>query len=416
MRAAFGNHAHCFGLLRMTFGAGQDAVTKFVFVHASDESGQFSKVQRGKALVMEPEMDAAIRRFAPFSAKVRIHSKEECTVESLVENLRSAVCVGVEKLTMDNFQLAPEQHRNQRPENHENEQKRRQTMEHVERMEPPTPRSGAVLPEPEVVPAEQQWQATRQRKRLKLWSRGDMVEIFSKKNQKWFLDAEITDVVYEGGIRDGFRVAAGSMKVVYDNGSRFKWVGPNEMEELLRASPRPRPPKPLVGNLRKESHYFFVTEWTQQHMEVNMGFLLWWPSKDEARSGKAPSGSVYLLGLRQQDSGAYFQLRAESTHGAVFSFQADSAERSAEWVRSLRAHAAYCEEVRQLQEAKDAGTEVCNELLSVLMRRELLSVAAIASAKKRHISSAPSSGAFAHDGKPSGNGPSRSRARSRGGA
>jgi len=57
---------------------------------------------------------------------------------------------------------------------------------------------------------------------VKLYAKGDLVDVYSSHNKKWFTDGEIVDNTKDGMQIDGFKVRAGSMKIVYDNGSRFK--------------------------------------------------------------------------------------------------------------------------------------------------------------------------------------------------
>jgi len=117
MRNSIGKHAHSYGLLRMTFGV-EAATTKLIFIHASDpiDSGNFSAAERGRALSVEPEMDKALRRFVAFSAKVTIHTPEDCTAEALVQKLQeSKQGVSGKMLTVENFKIALEHHKEQYP-------------------------------------------------------------------------------------------------------------------------------------------------------------------------------------------------------------------------------------------------------------------------------------------------------------
>lgn len=356
MRGAFGKHAHCFGLLRMTFGIGSDAVTKFLFIHASDEvdSGKFSPLERGRALSMEPRMEEAIRKFSAFAAKIRIQTQAECTVESFVAKLRSVVSgMDVDRLTVDNFYAAVEHHKALHPEEVEKQKLELKKQEHLEMVV--SPRAAAAQPEHVDSPPDMQQTASRQRRKMKLWSRGDVVEVFSEENQKWFLDAEVAEVVDESSMQGNFRVVAGSMKVVYSNGAHFKWVAPQEMETLIRGSPRPRPPDPAVGELRIETHKLFFTQWTTHYLELSKGFLQWWRTREDAQSKNEPIGSVYLLGLQLQRTGMVCRIRADVTKGAVSIFKAESEDEAASWEEDLWAHAGFCDETHEFSEAQGAG-------------------------------------------------------------
>jgi len=70
---------------------------------------------------------------------------------------------------------------------------------------------------------------------------------------------------------DDFKVRAGSMKIVYDNGSRFKWVAPQQMDDVLQPSTRPRPPGSKVGHLQKETNSWFGAKYAEPYVELNHG-------------------------------------------------------------------------------------------------------------------------------------------------
>lgn len=376
MRDAFGVHAHCFGLLRMTFGVGDEAAMKFLFIHASDDidSGNFSTVERGRALAMEPKMDHAIRKFAAFSAKIRIYSPEECTVQALVEKLKSVVRgIDSKRLTVENFYAAVEhakqQHREKNPEPPDADIRRQTMKQHLDTVKSPS--SVVSQPTMDATPSQALKQAVRQRKRVKLYAVGDVVEFFGMSQQKWFDDAEIASVVTESFMQNNLRVAAGSMKVVYNDGSQFRWVAPHEMEDFIRISPRPRPPDAMVGELLKESHFLFFTSWTKHYVELSKGFMQWWRTRDEATRGDVPAGTVYLMGLQQQQFGMMFKIRAEDTGGAVYAFQADSNDLATVWVEALWAHTAYCDDDHEYLATKMSNLHVRRELLNTMMEKRL---------------------------------------------
>lgn len=375
MRGVFGKQAHCFGLLRMSFGV-DNPETRFLYIHASDDidSGNFSSVERGKAVAMEPKMEEAIRKFASFSAKIRLHSVEECTVESLVDKLRSVVRgVDTEILTVENFRAAVEAEKAQHPEEQQKEQQEEKKQEFLEKIQAPT--SEVATAEPDMQPAEveEAGRSSRQRKRIKLWTKGDCVEVYSVKHQKWFNDAEIVEVVTETCVREGYRVNAGSMKVVYENGTRFKWVAAQEMDQFLRPSNRPKPVQPRLGDLMKETYWLFVPRWNKLYVEMHKGFLQWWNTREEAQKRAKPQGSIYLLGLELQLEGTTFKLRSDSTQGALFTFQAMSEEEAKKWVDDLWLQAEYCSEMLEFHQAQQGGQQMRKELLNVMMRKELKS-------------------------------------------
>merc|ERR1719362_3521 len=76
-----------------------------------------------------------------------------------------------------------------------------------------------------------------QRSRVKLFARGDRVEVFSDSHQEWMLVGEVAEVAMESCVRDGIHVRAGSTKVVYGKGRRYKWLSPCMLAENVRALP-----------------------------------------------------------------------------------------------------------------------------------------------------------------------------------
>merc|ERR1719277_2850141 len=151
--------------------------------------------------------------------------------------------------------------------------------------------------------------APRMRKSCKLYSPGDVVEIYSANKKAWMTDGEVVAVTDESRMEHGYKVLAGSMKIVYERGTRFKWVSPAQMEEFLRPSPRPRPPPPLIGEIVQGLHNLLGTEWHTYYFELSKGWLRWWQSEDAARIGNLPVGSVYMLGLQMKDHEGELRLR-----------------------------------------------------------------------------------------------------------
>lgn len=199
-----------------------------------------------------------------------------------------------------------------------------------------------------------------QRRRLKLYRKGDMVEAFSARHQAWFQDAEIAHVVKESITLDGKKVRAGSMKVVYDNGSRFKWVPPQQMDEFIRPSQRPKLVERLVGEFSEPSEGWFGTTWTKVYFELNKGFLQWWNTLENAKAGGEPAGSIHLLGLTVQEDGNSIKVKSLDTEGEAFTFQLRRERDVARLITALYSQAGYCEEVREYCRTQDAaGEEEC---------------------------------------------------------
>jgi len=257
------------------------------------------------------------------------------------------------------------------------EEEHEKKAEFLEKIEAQAPPAEVAQPVADIAPVQQETDNTlsRQRKRMKLFAKGDVVEVYSMNQNKWFVDAEVVEVVKESAVRDGHRVSAGSMKVVYQNGTRFKWVGAHEMDQYLRASGRPKHPEPLMGELQKETYFFFVTRWFKLYFELHKGFLQWWNKQEEAKVSAQPVASIYLLGLQLQQEGASFKLRADSTKGAVFAFQADTEEEATKWVEALWLQAEYCTEVHDFHRAQTGGTDMRKELMHVMMNKDQDAVA-----------------------------------------
>jgi len=185
MRGAVGKHAHSFGLLRMTFSTSGSISHKWMFIHASDpiDSGNYSAVERGKAMGMEPVMDKAIHRFVAVAGKVHVQSKEECTVEHLVGELRSIVGgMAADNITVENFNAAVLAHKEANPQIEEAEKIKEEKAKTIEQLVTPSP--AAVAPEAEVGAVDMVREETRQRKRVKLYAKGDLVDVYSSHNKK----------------------------------------------------------------------------------------------------------------------------------------------------------------------------------------------------------------------------------------
>merc|ERR1740121_2394302 len=78
--------------------------------------------------------------------------------------------------------------------------------------------------------------ASRQRKSIKPMKLGDQVEVYSQRHGKWMLDGEVVEFVQETCRRDDLQVRAGSMKVIFNNGTNFRWLEPTLFEENVRPS------------------------------------------------------------------------------------------------------------------------------------------------------------------------------------
>jgi len=294
-----------------------------------------------------------LRRFSTITACVHIQSLEECNVETLVNELRRSLPSGKDDITVENFNAATEHRRSQHPEELSLKQEQEELARRVEQIEAPL----ATSPVCDIEGPVESPPSKILRKRVKLFSQGEAVEIFSAKHHQWMLDGQVADVALETFVMDGCKVSAGSTKVVYANGKRYKWVPAHQLEEVVRASSRPTAPQPLVGELDLEVYLWYSTSLERKYFELSHGFLQWWSSEREAKHGMRPSGSVYLLGLQQEQAGPSLHLRADSTHGAVYTLRADEIQLR-RWVSALWEHAEYCEEECESHRASGVDKEL----------------------------------------------------------
>jgi len=376
MRDSIGKHAHSFGLLRIVFGVGTEAKKKFLFIHASDpiDSGNFSQVQRGKAMAVVSKMEQFMQAKIQYIAKIKLESQEDCTAEYVVGKINEVVRgMGSEGLTLDAYKAAWEFERKIHAA--ESIEKEKRQVEAKKVMEETKAAVAAVAAVPEMEPetkAEetQAKEEPKQRKRIKLFAIGDQVEVWSSKNNMWYMDAEVVDIAKETGAIDGLKIKAGSMKVVYDNGSRFKWVPPQQMEGYLRLSPRPKPPPPLTGNIFHATNGWWSTQWNSCYAELNRGFLQWWESQEAAKRGGLPVGKLHLRGFGCREQGNSLTLKSDSSGATTYNFKFDNPEITSQWVNQLWAHSGFCEEWADFSKAKQGGDDMRKQLMEKMILKK----------------------------------------------
>lgn len=372
MRSAIGKHAHSYGLLRMTFGVEAKAKTKFLFIHAADDidSGSFTARERGQALAVEPAMHKAIYSLHAFAAKVQLHSPSECTVEYMIDRLRSVVCGMDEKvITLENFYAAIEYHRLAHPEQQQAVEEKQEHTRMAEQLAEPLPEAAqpelvTPLPTGELGHSASQ----RQRRKVKAYPKGAVVEIYSLRHNAWIFDGEVTDMVDETRVIDGAQVVAGSVKVVFLNGTQFEWVAPQQISSRLRTSSRPAPPDTMCGTLQKETHSWWAY-WHMRYVEVKGGFFRWWADAVQAATGNAEKQGLYLLGMQLTRQGNEFTVKSNNSGGEIYKFKADTEKDAAAWEKALWLHAGYCEEVNDSEMAKKGSQMVQSELHSAFGTR-----------------------------------------------
>jgi hypothetical protein len=181
--------------------------------------------------------------------------------------------------------------------------------------------------------------------------------------------------VNETCVMDGSKVRAGSVKIIYDHGMTFKWVPPQQWEECLRSSPRPKPPVVLASMVMKEGSSWLLRSEKQLFAEMNQGFLQWWESQVEAEECHEPMVSMYLLGLQVSRLSNILKLQTASEHVSLK--MADEVE-AALWEKALAKHAIYTAEIRKFYERKMAGRsnsfQIDGDLATAIVKKEMVSV------------------------------------------
>merc|ERR1719189_903510 len=172
---------------------------------------------------------------------------------------------------------------------------------------------------------------SKQRKTVRLYPRGSQVEISSASQQRWIPDGEVVEVAWESGVRDNIKVSAGSTKIVYSQGARFKWVASHRLPALVRESRRPFQPTPWTGYLLVSTGILGMSEWV--NVEVRNGVLRW--SVDLETT---PGGGFSLSGMKVEKTGLHVSVRTNGTR-----FKALCAVDADAFAAALRVHAQYCE-------------------------------------------------------------------------
>lgn len=334
---------HHFGLLRMCFGELEK--TKWIQVSTcvpteSEDAKLVRQDSFAKACEMISPMNAKISTYANVAVSVSLNRAEEFTPEFLIEKLCEAFPEEKEHLTMRAYLQAREVATRAHLEDDEDEEDAEDTNILNEMMlEAPQAleMSGDQKASLEV---EEDKELVKQRKPMRLYSRGDYVQVYSNAANSWHDDGVIIEVTEEKAMRDGFSIPAGSMKAQYSGGRRFKWVTPTQSAEFLKPSLRPVAPPPMTGDIFKETHNFF-SEWHVRHFQLNKGFLQWWHNAEQAKAGAPPNRTISLMGLVIADSGSCFKVRSASTKGVIYRFDAKTQENCQRWVASIRKHWEY---------------------------------------------------------------------------
>jgi len=348
LRHALGAQPSSFGLLRMTFGVGPKAKTKYIYVHASnvddDSTAAFTMRQRGQALAKAPLMEKAMQKYVQTHVKVEITNQEDCCVGFIMEKLLKVSSVHAAFITVEAYEKAMEEFRAAHPISKEEEEKQVEAAKLVEDLAPAPEQHEPEQEAPEQKGDEEK-EVTRQRKKVRGYKVGDLVMVWSQQSQGWHDDGEIVQVLEGASMHCKQTLSAGTIKVVYANGRRFKWIGPQDAESILRISGRPVPPPPRWGHLDKETHSATTTEWHQRFFELSKGFLTWWKERDDYTRKRPCISTVGLLGLQLKVEATALRFWTTSTKGQMFTVDTGSAEDVAEWAAAMTAHAEYMEKM-----------------------------------------------------------------------
>lgn len=191
----------------------------------------------------------------------------------------------------------------------------------------------------------------RQRQRLKVFRKGDDVDVFSFSRQRWHHDGEVTHVATESCTIGSTQVWAGSMRVLYDHKQRFKWVAPQEMEKMLRRSVRPRAPGQVVGSLLRKQEYWLSTEWPTAHLKLRKGCLQVWNTAEEAIAGVKPDITVDVSGLVETSvEGTCLHMWSNNGQESTLCFRATAEEVVASWEQALWEHFDYLGRISAFEE------------------------------------------------------------------
>lgn len=213
---------------------------------------------------------------------------------------------------------------------------------------------------------------SRLRRPVKLFKQGDQVEVFVPQLKRWMRDGEVAMVASESVLADGVMVRAGSMKVLYARGQRQVWVAPQNVGKLVRESHLPDAPAALEVELRRRVEGWLCGSWSPGYAALKRGFLHWWGSAEDAKNGKEPSVSVFLLGLqRQLRSQTILELRSDGDHGVLHRFMAACVDVAQQVLKAVDAHAKYCEASREVEASLEGTQGVCRELRQLSVLRDI---------------------------------------------
>jgi len=330
-----GEDADLYGLLRLNFGSGAAAQRRYVFLRVVGDAAGGPPSHTSKML---GAMEKALGAFASFNAKIEARDAQELSLESVISKLRSASAVD---------ELTARAHREAVAELARGEAHAVAREVFEEQCAPAAENAARTLEAPASSErcTEQPSTSSQASRVPSVFRKGDLVVIYSRAVGQWLDDGIIFDEVKEDeedGVHDGCKLAAGSVKVLYNNSKTFKWILPSQFKSMLRVSSRPSAPYALAGQLLKQTHNW-ITTWHLRHFEVSRGYLQWWATVDDANAGKSPSTSLCLAGLEMSRKGSVFYVRTNSSKGIKYSFDAAAPDSAELWCVALQEHESYCD-------------------------------------------------------------------------
>lgn len=190
----------------------------------------------------------------------------------------------------------------------------------------------------------------------KEYVKGDMVDIWSHSDGKWFTDGVIEEIRHSSSFAaDGKPLSPGSAKIIYSNGIKGKWLQPKDLmdRKLVKPSIKPRL---FTGFLKTETHSV-VEDWQVRYCELFEGKLTWWKSAEDARFNAKPQRILDLAGLQLKTppESLQFSIRTSSSNGDVFTFDTNVEgchKKVAEWFAALKQHASYANRMMKFRSAE----------------------------------------------------------------
>lgn len=178
------------------------------------------------------------------------------------------------------------------------------------------------------------------------WEKGQPVIAYFTAQRRWINDGMIVDVLTEDRLDGDMLYPVGAVKVKYNKNKNFRWLLPKNIDSFIRASNRPRAPISLSGELYKETHGRLY----RKHIRfcgLTEGYLQWWSTHEEAKSGARRQGQVCLLGMEVKTQGTQFWIRTAATKGLVYGFDATTPEVLDAWLAGFKCHAKYARAIQE---------------------------------------------------------------------